>query len=407
MKIAALRDWWVRHHTTLLSIAIVLMTLAAFHRLADQFSRLLWELGPEGAIDLKQRHQEVHLWFAGHSVYTAVGHAVYPPASYVILWPLLGWLSVTAARWLWAVTSVVMLGWLVYLAVRESEAGMRLEQLVIGLLALSMYATSATIGNGQLIVHILPMLITGITRLDRREGWLPDVLGAALIVTALVSPTIAAPFFWIVLFTPGRIRPAVLVVAGYVMLTLFAVWFQEASPVSVQEWAERGQKGAAWGAVQGGYANLHSWLGAWGLQAWNRHASLFVLSILGVWVYRHRRVDLWLLLGVSAIAARVWAYHRLYDDLLILLPLIALFRIAKRGPAAKGEDVIAGLLLAITWVAVLAPARLLVSPPLWSWLFAAGQTVVWVAMLIFLLWQASREKFARAAGVYSPENTVS
>ena len=49
---------------------------------------------------------------------------------------------------------------------------------------------------------------------------------------------------------------------------------------------------------------------------------------LGVWLYRHRRVDLWLQLGVIAVVARLWAYHRLYDDVLVVLALVALFRIA-------------------------------------------------------------------------------
>ena len=44
--------------------------------------------------------------------------------------------------------------------------------------------------------------------------------------------------------------------------------------------------------------------------------SLILLGGLGAWVYRFRRVDVWLLIGVSAVIARLWTYHRTYDDLL-------------------------------------------------------------------------------------------
>lgn len=394
-----LRDWWVNHQIGILRLAIVLMTLAALHRLENEFSRLLWETGQTGAIDLIRRHEEVYQWFAGMPIYSMSARAVYPPASYAILWPFLGWLAVAPARWLWAATTIMALGWCAALIVRESGATTSLERVFIALLLFSMYATSATIGNGQLIVHLLPALIAGLTLLGRKQRrWHEELLAVAFIVGALVSPTIAAPFFWIALFVPDTPRPAVLIALGYAALTLFALSFQGDNPESLlQEWDSRAVKGAAWGAVTGGYANLHSWLSALGLREWHRPASLAVLMTLGLWTYRHRHADLWLLLGVTALVARFWAYHRLYNDLLILLPMITLFRIAKQGPSTDGSDLRAVVLLAMTWVAVLAPARLLASPPPWSTLFAAGQTIVWVLVLIFLLDRASHEKSARVS----------
>jgi len=87
----------------------------------------------------------------------------------------------------------------------------------------------------------------------------------------------------------------------------------------------------------------------------------------------------------------------LYDDLLIVLPMITLFRIAKQSPSADGSGVVAGVLLAASWVAVLSPPHLLLCPPPWNWLFQAEQTVVWVAVLAFLLDQARREKIETPA----------
>jgi len=377
-------------------IAIVLMALAALLRLGNEFSRLLWEPGRTGAIDLKLRHDEVRRWFAGRPVYSELKSAIHPPATYVILWPLLGWLEVTPARWLWAATTVGVLPWLAYLVVRESGAKMLVERIFMSLLPFSMYATSATVGNGQLIVHLLPMLVAGILLLQRdRRGWGKDLLAAALILMTLVKPSVSVPFFWIVLFVPGTLRPALLVVLGYVGLTVFAASFQESGPFTLLlAWLRVSSREA----VRGGYANLHIWLAAIGLEQWILPASFLALMALGVWTYRHRHGDLWLLVGVAALVARLWTYHRLYDDLLILLPMVALFRLAKRGPSVGGGDMMAGALLAMSWVAALAPARLLVSPPPWDLLFRTGQTTVWLLVLIFLLDRARREKIIRAGG---------
>jgi hypothetical protein len=154
--------------------------------------------------------------------------------------------------------------------------------------------------------------------------------------------------------------------------------------------------GVIHGTRSGGYGNLHSGLVALGLRAWNLPASLLVLAALGVWTYSHRHVDRWLLLGTAALVARLWTYHRVYDDLLVLLPMVALFRIAKRSPSTEGSGVMAGVLLTVSWVAALSPPRLLETPIPGSWLFRTGQVVIWVAMLLFLLMQARREKTRRS-----------
>jgi hypothetical protein len=84
-------------------------------------------------------------------------------------------------------------------------------------------------------------------------------------------------------------------------------------------------------------------------------------------------------------------YHQVYDDVLILLPMIALFRIAKRGVSPDGRDLLAGVLLAVTMAAMLMPTRFSLSGSPWQPLFSGAHAAVWVAVLIFLLQQASLE----------------
>jgi len=144
--------------------------------------------------------------------------------------------------------------------------------------------------------------------------------------------------------------------------------------------------------VEGGYANLSIWLAALGLEELSLPASLFALVALGFWIYLNRHLDIWLLLGVTAIVARFWTYHRWHSDLLILLPMITLFRIAKQDSSADRSAVLAGVLLAITVLAMFAPYRVLYLPSPWSLLFTGGHAIVWIVMLIFLLYQAYQKK---------------
>jgi hypothetical protein len=392
---AALRAWWLERRVVVLPAAVAVLALFALLKLGSEFWRLVADTGVYGAIDLHHLHTQVHRWFAGSPVYAELHNALYPPASYPILWPLLGWLDFISARWLWAGSSAVMLGWLAWLIVRESGAETRLERVFVALLLLSMNATGVTIGNGQLIVHCLPVLLTGMVLLRRRRGeWRDDLLAASLILVALVKPNITAFFFWAVLFCPGRLRPAVLVISGYLALTLFAAAFQDAGvPALIAGWL----RNSAGVSARLGYGNLDIWFADVGLSGWGIPASLLVLGMLGVWTYVHRDVDIWLFFGVTAIVARMAVYHMVYDDLLVLLPMVALFRIAKRGEAADGSDVLAGLLLAVSVPAMLAPARLQFQSSPWLPLFAAGHVGVWLVVLLFLLRQAWIErKFARA-----------
>jgi len=386
--------WRAGYNTTLLRYAVPLMAIAALVWLGYQFWRLLspappiWTSSPVGAVDMMLRHDEVHRWFSGRPVYSELKTAVYPPASFVLLWPLLGWLSVSPARWLWAVATVASLGWLIYLLVQESGADTPLERIFVALIPLAIYPTGAAIGNGQLIVLILPALVAGLIRIKRKRGWREDILVAALILFTLVKPSLMVPFFWIVLFTPGTLRPAVLVSLGYLVLTLFAVSFQDASLLTLLgDWFVR----LSGLAMNGGYADLHSLLKTLGLEYWSLPASSFVLAALGMWVYRHRRGDIWLLLGVTALVARSWTYHRWYDDLLILLPMIALFRVAKQESTTE-KGFVVGALLVINLLVMLAPGGLYLLPPPWNNLYVAGQIIVWTIDLVVLLGLTQHEQ---------------
>jgi len=366
------------------------MALLALVWLAFDTWRLLWQPPPLGAIDLRQRYTETRVFFAGRDVYRLIGTAAYPPASMTMLWPMVGWPGFTTARWLWALLTAATLVWLARIVVRDSGATTKAERRLAMLLPLAMYATGAATGNGQFGVPVVACLLASLPILLRADRDRSLALAVLCFVGALVKPTLAAPFFWMVLFRPKGLRPVIAIVAVYLGLTAVPGLVQPVSAVElVQAFLSRTEGAAAWGSTHHGYANLHSWLSVVGLRAWNTPGSLLVLGLLGLWTWRHRRADPWLLMSAAAFAARFWVYHGWYDDLLLLIPMVALFRLAMQSPT-DGQKVWAGSLLAAMVCSTVAPGGLYLLPPPWNGVYVAAQLVVWLAACVFLLRAAKR-----------------
>jgi len=377
------------------------MVIAAVSWLGYQFWRLIFFNGDMGAIDLKQRYEEVRLLVEHENPYERAS-ATYPPASYIMLWPLIGWMKIQPARWLWALTSIGSLYWLIVIFLRESHVFKSSERRFIALIPLATYGAGATIGNGQLIVHLMPALLSGLLLLREDRDWKNDVAAACLLLFAFVKPSIAIPFFWIVLFVPRRVRPTCLLVAGYLLLTLFAAAINQTGPASlIRAWIENGSDTASRASVKYDKASVHGLMFALGHPELNPVASVLLLFSLGFWVWCNRRKNMWLLIAVTAFVTRFWTYHGWYDDVLILLPMVALFRIATYRVENCDQSIMAGVLFALMLLSIMAPGgRYLFSDP-WNLVYIFGQVSVWLTALFFLLTYARSQPDLGNVGMVS------
>ena len=375
-----------------LTIWICLMAVSASVWLGYEFWRLLLDSSPLGAIDLKQRYEEVFFWFRGFPIYGVIRTASYPPASYLMLWPFMGWMTTTSACWVWAFTSAICLLWLSTIFLKASHASTRHEKIFIFLIPFSMYASGATIGNGQLIVHILPVLLTSILLLHgKRLALRTELAASCLFILALIKPSIAAPFFWIVLFVPGKLRIPLFIIVGYAGLTMLSGTFQDQSVLALMSgWMESSREVLARIAFRYSYSNLNSWLYNLGLESLASYASLFALLLLGAWIRLNRKADIWLIISVTAIIARLWTYHAWYDDLLIAPAIITLFRITK---TTSLTGYLPGLFKVITYASILlmlAPGGHYLLPTPFKDLYIAAQALTWVILLVILAWLAHK-----------------
>ena len=388
-----------RSTPVLWACALVLAALATV-KLRGGFERLLlWR--EDGAIDLLLRYDEVGAWFAGYWI----KGAVYPPASQAMLWPIVGWMTFRSARALWALLFMASLVWLSILCMRESGARSTAGRVACAFLPLALNSTASSVGIGQLVLFFLPVVVTSVLWMVRRPPTWPNALATACLFTlAALKPTLFAPFAWLVLVLGRSWKPAILSAALYAILTLGALaalhpvktgagdasaeanlaatiegrmkWATEARPLTEDRRTQFG----------GGYGNLQNMSQQAGLVALENFV-LPVVSVLlcGAWTWRHRRADPWILLGVCALAARLGWYHRVYDDALLLLPMIALVRIASsRGRAGGADDRTASRALWLLGATVLQTAMPATFSLFSRWLLGSLAIFVWLADLWFL-----------------------
>lgn len=382
-SLVAAEKWAIHNRSRLFRGALIFMAFLAVSRLAYQLWRLLFDTGRNGALDLRMLSDWTALWFAGEPL---VAYNLLP-GTYPLLWPLTGWLSFGESRWLWLVLYAISFFWLFNII--KSGAGLeeRKEILFAALFLLATYPTGIIVGNGQLTLFIIPAVLAAILLGQERSSPGREAAITILLLFSAIKLPISAPFFLTALISNRSHRPVILAISGYVLLTLLAVHFRSDGLITnIELWIRDSSKLAA----IGGYGNIHKWLSGAGLSDLILPASFALLTALAAWLYLNRKADIWIALGVTAIAARLWTYHRLYDDLLIIIPMVALFRIFKSNALSFRERTAAGALLVISWLALLSPGFFLqLKPPLGT-IFRTGQVTVWLLLLAFLMYHASR-----------------
>ncbi|HET6617929.1 MAG TPA: glycosyltransferase 87 family protein [Gemmatimonadota bacterium] len=364
----------------------LVLAAAIAARFGTEVHRLLFE--PEGPIDLLLLRGLIRDWFDGLPVYVERKSAVHPPANFLLLWPLYGWTPEGLDRWFYAVITSLATAGLVAILVREARPASRADRVLLGALVVGCYPTAISLGIGQMTVIVLLTAIAAVLIALRQPPALRrDLALAGLFLFALVKPNLTLPFFWVIAFRPGWTRPAAFALLGYLAVSALSIVLHGTGLDAVREliasWYRRGERGFAYS----GYGNLHSWLGDMELRQWIFPASAAVFALHGVWAWRNRDADPWVRIGVAAIVARLWAYHRLYDDLLMIFPLVALYRLARGRESARG----AATLFVLSSVTFVAPITWVVEHASWA---LVG---LWLLQLAFLLTHPRRRRASEPA----------
>lgn len=360
-----------------------------------------------GAIDFDILRDMVRAWFAGAPVYTGSTARLntHPPASMLLLWPFYGFPVRSLAIAVWTTATVASLAALASLGVRASGAEQRDPRLFVALIPFATYPAGAIIGNGQSTLIALTAMLAGLL-LARRPAprLLHDAAAALLMLVALIKPSVTVPFFWVAVLAAPRLRVPFAAIAAYGAATIVAGSVRDASlPVLFAQFLEL----AARLSTRAGESNLHTLFASAGLQRYIGLASLGVLLAHGAWVWCHRRVDAWLLIGVTGLVARFWTYHRWYDDLLVVPALFACCRVANRRDVTRAERASALVSLAVALAGLVAPGGLYVLPASWVEPWKAAQVTTWLATAVVLAIVAWRDRCAGRDGPVAVDGRLS
>ena len=392
---------WERWGNAVAWLATIGVSVMAIHRMRYALPHAVTRVEHWSAVNVAYRHDELTRFFDGASIYHAeFGRLTYPPATYVFLWPILGWLPLDSARVLFVATNLTSAAIIALVAYRLADRHPQAERFLIVALIFASYPLQISVFLGHMPAQVVALVAIGALILTRAQPrWLTDVVASACLSASLVKPTLAPPLIAAVLIATWRWRPVLLTGALYVAVAVIA---STAQPTGFMElhlaWLNANTAHAVAAELAEALPNLHNWLSWVGLGRWGPVASILALAAYATWAWRRRWLDVWLLLGTAALVARLWSYHRPYDDIVILLSAIALLRVA-RGPDRRLR-VAAAVLFAATCAALLTPAWALynLEGPTKRLVYAA-QTTLWVTLLIFLLmsgrWAAAARTVSR------------
>jgi hypothetical protein len=364
------------------------LAVVAVHRLGYALPHALSDLEPWSAINAAYRYDELVRWFSGLSIYhEEFGRLAYPPASYVLLWPVLGWLPYEAGRVVYVGATLAATTFLALLACHLVRQHPLSEKLLLILVLFASYPVQTAVFLGHLMpLQVVAMVAAAAVLLMRAPPnvW-RDLAASACLAASMSKPTLAPPLIAAVLIVRWRVRPVLLTGALYSALSLFASAFQPAGVIALHvAWLRSSVNFGVEHSMAQGVPNLHGWLNAVGFGGWAPAASVVALGAFCIWVWQRRGTDVWVLIGAAATVARLWAHHRPYDDIVLFLAAIALLRLARHPDPRLART--ATLLLAATCAALLIPAWAIydLSPELIRLTFAT-QTALWGGLLIFFI----------------------
>lgn len=367
-----------------MAIAIPLLGFAAGLWLSYQVWRLVYQGLPLGASDLWQRQRHLRMLLDGLDFYSGPD-ANYPPGSLMLLYPQLGWLSFGAARRLWAAVLIPLLCGLCLMAAHASGAATRLERLFVMLLVVAHYAVGATVGNGQFGIHALVGIFGLLLLIEQRRDFRGARLAAATlcVLLLLIKPHVGG-LLLLMLPLLGCWRPFLLGASVYGGLTLWALLLHGSAGELLASWWQRALFTASKDTQVAG--------------PWLSLGALLCVALLVLWCHRRRQADVWQLAGVLGLATLFVTFHRWYDDVLTLLPLLALLRAGGRSGWQSRRGRWLALLVGLLLLVSVAPGGLYALPAAWAAASFVLQRLIWLLVLGTLLLAPDAHPRAESAG---------
>jgi hypothetical protein len=308
----------------------------------------------------------------------------YPPwglfSGVLLYWPP----DIQVARWYFGAANVGALAVLLMFGYRLGRHYGMWHGAALGLSCTALSSISTALGVGQYGVVITAFLVLCYWALARKLEQGQDAAAAGWwLGLAAAKPILSGPFGLAFLF-PLRMRALVTLFVFFAVAN-GVVWLATgANPVEmVLQMLRGGQE-----FVNDSYGPMNALIGL-GVPPVVAQigTALGCVAAAAVLIAMWARAPLLVTFAIAAVAARLWSYHHLYDNVVLLFLLAALGELACR--RANASTVAAFLVVGISlW----APGKLCDLLP-----FQIFQTVAWVGGLAFLLACTPRHASANPA----------
>src|SRR5688500_10090658 len=302
---------WERWRRVAAWLATLGVSVVAIHRMTYALPHAVRQVEHWSAVNVWYRYDELTRFFAGTPIYHEnFERLTYPPATYVFLWPVLGWLPLEPARVVFVATNLVSAFVITLLAYRLADRHPQAERFLIVATVFACYPLQISVFLGHMPAQVVALVAVAVLLLRRsRVSWATDVAASSCLAASLVKPTLAPPLIAAVLIATWRWRPVLLTGVIYAGVAFIASTAQPAGFIDLHlAWLRANTSNAGGAEIVDGLPNLQYWLTRVGLGRWGPAASLLALAAYAVWAWRRRHADVWLLLGTGALVARLWSY---------------------------------------------------------------------------------------------------
>jgi hypothetical protein len=379
------------------SPAIKLLGIIATAWITYEFWRLTLQAPPKGAHDLISQVTSLQ----GHSDSASPagrhGHSPFAAITQLLFGSLLGWPSTSTLRWAAAISTALMLAWLLTIVTRSSQSGPAGQKRLLAIALLSTYPIGASIGNGTAHIAVLACLLATIL-CPTSSRWLQAWGYGTIATIALIEPKLSLPFAWLVLFRSGW-RVALCCSAVFAACAISASIYSAAHMDG--SFLSRCWDMTVTNAVEqvGNHPGNHGgdWVMQWQLPGPPPWTQLAMLLGLGALIFTQRRKDIWLLIGISALTTQFWAAQRWTDEIILLPALIALLRLG-----ATGSNRIARWLAGFMLLSLLAPGGIHTLPISLKGPYVSAQVTIWAACLAYLILKTLRSTSKPTAAAATP-----
>ncbi|MGM0589532.1 MAG: hypothetical protein ACQETE_14010 [Bacteroidota bacterium] len=323
------------------------------------------------------------------NIYLTISDAAYPPSSYALMGPFLGWYPYNIVDEIWALVNIIALifsGYIVYKLIEEKGIAYQISLLAIPLF-LSFQSLGMVLGVGQItILYVsLLLLVVYIGYAQPFNKWINLLVSSILLAISMGKFSLIIPICFVFLFDK-RFRG---ILFGAVGINVLISWYI-AIQLETTIWAiiadiyQNTKEIVALGSI-----DVHSMLHHLGISPdYSAFVSLlFLLLLVHFLISLQKNNTIFLKLAIAAIIARFWTYHAHYDNIVLVFLLIYAFQQLDMVSQFTWIDLLDAKILwvLLIWLSLAIPARFLTADPPFYGVFLGFQVIIWLGSALLLI----------------------